>query len=84
VVRQRSRGESPYASPEWRRLSREVRAERPWCEGCGGTTDLTVDHITPLVTGQSPIVPKVGLRVLCRSCHGRVTQHKGRVGQNLG
>jgi 5-methylcytosine-specific restriction endonuclease McrA len=69
---------SPYADPEWRRLSREMRAEFPWCMSCKATTDLTVDHVIPLLPGQSPVVPKSELLVLCRSCHGRKTA-RGRV-----
>ncbi len=68
-------GRSPYADPAWRKLSREMREEFPWCFACRATTDLTVDHITPLLPGQSPVVPKHLLAVLCRSCHGKKTKH---------
>jgi 5-methylcytosine-specific restriction endonuclease McrA len=69
---------SPYADPEWRRLSREMRSAYPWCFACKSTTDLTVDHIIPLQPGQSPVVPMDMLTVLCRSCHGKKTG-RGRV-----
>jgi 5-methylcytosine-specific restriction endonuclease McrA len=52
-----------------------MREEFPWCFACRATTDLTVDHITPLQPGQSPVVPKHLLAVLCRSCHGKKTKH---------
>jgi 5-methylcytosine-specific restriction endonuclease McrA len=78
--RQRERGPQVYADPAWRKLSREMREEFPWCFACRATADLTVDHIIPLQEGQSPIVPKHMLAVLCRSCHGRKTKHAGRGG----
>jgi len=65
----------PYANPEWRKLSRQVRAERPYCEACGSTEDLTADHIVPLSRGGDLIVPLSELRVLCRVCHGKLTKH---------
>lgn len=75
--RQRERGPQPYADPAWRRLSAEVRREHPWCQRCGSPNDLTVDHIYPLQPGQSAVVPKEFLRVLCRPCHGSITRHRG-------
>ena len=65
----------PYASREWRNLSAKVRKQRPWCEMCGKTTNLTVDHIIPISKGGRLIAPVEQLRVLCRSCHGKVTEH---------
>ncbi len=70
-----------YDSTKWRKLSRRVRAE--WVDGhgwwCPGwrraghpAKDLTVDHIVALIEGGSPLDPN-NLRVLCRSCHGRVS-----------
>jgi len=75
--RQREREPQPYASAEWRALSQAMREEYPYCFACKSTEDLTVDHVTPLLPGQSPIVPKDMLAVLCRPCHGRKTSHKG-------
>ncbi len=53
----------------WRRLRGSAIAYHPWCERCGATTDLTGDHIVPLVRGgmNSPD----NIRVLCRSCNSR-------------
>jgi 5-methylcytosine-specific restriction protein A len=65
----------PYADKAWRKLSAEVRSERPWCEMCGASDNLTVDHILPLSKGGELIVPRNELRVLCRRCHGKITQH---------
>lgn len=75
--RQREREPQAYASAEWRNLSREMREEYPYCFNCKATTDLTVDHVVPLLPGQSPVVPKDMLAVLCRSCHGKKTRHGG-------
>ena len=71
-------GRSVYADPEWRKLSRQMREQFGWCFACKSTTDLTVDHVTPLAPGQSPVVPMSELVVLCRSCHGKKTA-RGRV-----
>jgi len=70
------RGPSPYLDPAWRRLSAKARKEQPWCTLCGATEDLTADHIVPLSKGGALLVPTHALRILCRRCHGKVTQHK--------
>ncbi len=76
VQRERNAGiRKPYADPAWRKLSKQVRDERPYCEMCGAIEDLTADHIVPLSRGGELIVPLSQLRVLCRSCHGKITQH---------
>lgn len=53
--------------PDMRRQHREIVKRTPWCAECGATTDLTVDHIVPLVHGgsESPL----NKRVLCRACN---------------
>lgn len=43
--------------------ARAVVAASPVCEDCGGTTDLTSDHVRPLARGGSNSGPQ---RVLCR------------------
>ena len=48
----------------WRKTSRDLRAQQPYCSQCGATQDLTVDHITPRTTTD-------GLDVLCRTCNSR-------------
>ena len=58
-----------YTSAEWRTLSRRIRQDRPWCERCLATADLTVDHIVALRDGGTN--DRANLRVLCRSCHGK-------------
>lgn len=70
-----------YDSAAWRTLSRRVREEWVaehgwWCPGWRvswhPSRDLTVDHIVALIEGGSPL-DRDNLRVLCRSCHGRVS-----------
>lgn len=52
----------------WKNLSRRLRRQQPFCSNCGTTTDLTVDHITPLADGGDPY-DLDNLDVLCRSCN---------------
>jgi 5-methylcytosine-specific restriction endonuclease McrA len=76
----RARGPSPYADPQWRKLSAQKRKEQPWCELCGHRgsqgNPLTADHMHPLSQGGALIVPTYMLRTLCRMCHGKITKHK--------
>jgi len=77
----RNRGQSPYRTAEWRRLSIQKRKEVPYCELCGQrdnnpSNPLTADHLAPLAEGGALIVPTYMLRTLCRTCHGKVTKHK--------
>ena len=71
----------------WQRLSLELRAKQPWCSFCragGGEAylddsgvvrfvSLSVDHIDGDTANCSP----QNLRVLCRSCHGGLTNGAG-------
>lgn len=54
----------------WRRLSERVRNAQPWCESCGATSQLSVDHRVPLAHGGAEYDPS-NLRVLCTPCHNR-------------
>jgi 5-methylcytosine-specific restriction endonuclease McrA len=67
---------NPYLDPAWRKLSSQMRRKHPWCEVCGKTTDLTVDHLDPLSKGGPLLAEEHRLRVVCRTCHGRQTAHK--------
>ena len=51
---QRRTGRDKY-DYQWQQLSRQLRAQTPWCGVCGSGLDLTVDHPTRAV--------------LCRSHH---------------
>jgi 5-methylcytosine-specific restriction endonuclease McrA len=66
---------NPYLDPAWKKLSSQIRSKRPWCEVCGKTTDLTVDHLDPISKGGPLLAPEHRLRVCCRACHGRLTKH---------
>ena len=60
--------------PEWNRLRIEVSPivymrDGFRCRSCGATTDLTVDHIVPLVRGGTNELRN--LQTLCRSCNSR-------------
>jgi 5-methylcytosine-specific restriction endonuclease McrA len=52
---------------EHQERARLAIAEQPWCSICGSTTDLTADHIVPIIDGglHGP------LQVLCRSCNSK-------------
>jgi 5-methylcytosine-specific restriction endonuclease McrA len=52
-----------------RQIRARLLAERPWCECCGRTTDLTLDHIVPIAKGGKATL--ANYRVLCRSCNSR-------------
>jgi 5-methylcytosine-specific restriction protein A len=52
----------------WQRMSKAARDEQRWCEHCGRTGDLTLDHIVPLARGGTNESDNV--RVLCRACNG--------------
>ena len=54
---------------DWLRLVAQAIREQPWCSVCGGTEDLTGDHIVPRSRGGSST--RENLRVLCRGCNSR-------------
>ena len=47
----------------WRKLSKQLREDQPWCSICGKTDDLSVDHVGG---GRGLGGP---LRVVCRGCN---------------
>ena len=62
----------PYlATHRWKSLSLRLRKASPFCELCGSTTNLCVDHIIPASEDPSLIFVKENLRVLCRLCNTR-------------
>ncbi len=69
VVHKRTEAQRGYGA-DWRATRAAVRAEVRACEECGIAIDLTVDHIVPQSMGGTN--ERDNLRVLCRSCHGRV------------
>lgn len=68
--RHRGRGHT-NDDPRMRRLSGRLRRMSPFCELCGATTDLTVDHIIPKSEAPGLIYNPANLRVLCRTCNSR-------------
>ena len=40
------------------------------CQNCGGTNDLEIHHIVPLISGGNNVIGN--LARLCGSCHGRI------------
>jgi 5-methylcytosine-specific restriction endonuclease McrA len=49
------------------RLSKRLRQLSPFCEWCGTTTDLVVDHIIPISEDPSLALEPLNCRVVCRS-----------------
>lgn len=69
-VRDRSRARTRRTdTARWKRLSRRLRKLSPFCEFCGATDTLSVDHIIPV--SQRPDLEYVidNCRILCRSCN---------------
>jgi 5-methylcytosine-specific restriction endonuclease McrA len=50
----------------WTNLSKQLRKRSPFCEECGSTQNLCVDHIIAVSEDESLIFDKANLRVLCR------------------
>lgn len=57
----------------WRRLSARARKLSPFCEDCGRTDDLTVDHTPEAWARQAARKPirLADVAVVCRSCNSR-------------
>lgn len=59
-------GKRTAAGARWKRLSIRLRKLQPWCDHCGTSDDLTVDHIIP-VSERPDLEFKVeNCRILCR------------------
>ena len=62
-----------YRSPEWRRLVREIKAERgAWCQRCGSGHRIIGDHIKELKDGGARL-ERSNVELLCQSCHNKKT-----------
>lgn len=62
-----------YRSPEWRRLVREIKAERgAWCQRCGSGHRIIGDHINELKDGGARL-DRTNVELLCQSCHNKKT-----------
>jgi len=57
----------------WRKIATELKRKVGKCQRCGKKSDLTVDHKKRLKDGGAKYDRK-NLRVLCRSCNGRLSR----------
>ena len=67
------RADEFYASPEWKALLREIKAERgAWCVRCGSGRRIVGDHIREIKDGGARLDP-ANVQLLCHACHQRKT-----------
>lgn len=66
---------------KWRRLSAQIKRERPLCERCEGEGRLTpateVHHIVKIRTNPNKAYDPDNLRSLCRPCH-EIEEHDSK------
>lgn len=62
-------------SNRWKRLSKRLRKASPFCELCGATERLAVDHIIPLSEDPTLAFAVENTRVLCVSCNATRKDH---------
>ena len=53
----------------WQKLRGVVMRAHPWCERCGATDDLTVDHVVPIARAPELALDVSNLEVRCRRCN---------------
>jgi 5-methylcytosine-specific restriction endonuclease McrA len=62
-----------YHSPEWLAKRRALIAARgAWCEVCGASGRLHLDHIVEVKDG-GELLDDLNLQLLCQPCHNRKT-----------
>jgi len=69
-----------YNTKQWRRLSKKMRAQKPYCAHCQRTaqqTRLVVDHVIPINQGGAGF-DSLNLEVLCFACHAIKTEQDRR------
>ena len=77
-------GAAVYRSWKWRKLSKAMRTQQPYCTKCGSANELTVDHKVGLAQlGPKPEEHPLAydpnnLEVLCRPCHSKVENERRR------
>ncbi len=59
----------------WTQLSKRTRRNSPFCELCGSTNDLVVDHIIPISEDPSLRLEPLNCRVLCRTHNSQRHNH---------
>ena len=57
---------------KWRRLSKKLRKQSPFCEICGTSDDLTVDHIVRVHDRPEWTYEPDNCRILCRYHNGKL------------
>lgn len=69
------RGDHPASRNrhKWRRFSKRLRKLSPFCEFCGATEDLTVDHIVRVTDRPDWTYEPDNCRILCRTCNGKIS-----------
>lgn len=58
---------------KWRRFSKKLRAMSPYCEMCGTSDDLTVDHIVRVIDRPEWTYETDNCRILCRHHNGSIS-----------
>jgi 5-methylcytosine-specific restriction endonuclease McrA len=53
----------------WAKLSKRLRRMSPFCESCGSTEHLSVDHVIPASERPDLIFEVANLRILCSTCN---------------
>jgi len=69
-----------YNTRRWRKESKEWIREHPYCEVCGTTEDLTVDHTEPPRGDPELFWDKSKWQTLCRRDHNQKTSAENRKG----
>lgn len=70
VIRERKdSGQRTAAGGRWKRLSIRLRKLQGWCDHCGTTENLTVDHIIPVSERPDLEFVVENCRILCRSAN---------------
>ncbi len=54
----------------WTARSKKLRRSSPFCEWCGATESLAVDHVIPVSVAADLAYAVENCRVLCRRCNG--------------
>lgn len=62
------RGNDERQTYAWQLRRRQAIDDQPWCQRCGATTNLTLDHLRPMARGGTM---HDGVQVLCARCNAR-------------
>jgi len=66
-----AKGHAHTNPARWKRLSKRLRNNAPFCEHCGAVDQLQLDHIIPLSAAPELTYADENCRVLCKTCNGR-------------